>query len=310
VSFSRDVRNQLTQIPVERPCCRQAQLLAFTVVAGSEAVAVNGVPHLVFILDNAAIARHLFRIGKAIYQTQPVVEARFDPSHAKPASYRVALPIGQSGMLPTVLTLDELQTAISRKSCCRRAFLRGAFMAGGSLVAPTKAYHLEFNTSEAVAHWIQDLLGEEDIPGRTYQRAPQSDVWTVYVKDSTGIANFLTLMGAHQALMRWEEVRVGKDLVNSVQRVVNCETANLSRTLSSAQRQLNEISWLEARGLLELLPEDCQAVARARLDAPYASLVELGESLTPPLSKSAVNHRLKRLHELYMAHDSHSGSTS
>lgn len=289
-------------MPLERACCRQAQLLAFTVVAGSEAIALNGIPHLVFILDNAAIARHLFRIGKAIYHTHPIVETRHDPLHQKPTNYRVSIPIGSSGMLPTVLTLEELQSAISRKSCCRRSFLRGAFMAGGSLVAPTKAYHLEFNASKAVADWIQALLETEEVPAKTYQRTPQTDVWTVYVKDGTGIANFLTSLGAHQALMRWEEVRVGKDLVNTVQRVVNCETANLSRTLSSAQRQVDEVTWLEAEGLLQALPADCQAVARARLDAPYASLNELGEALSPPLSKSAVNHRLKRLHELYLEH--------
>lgn len=277
-------------------------MLAFTIVAGSEAVALDGVPHLVFNLDNAAIARHLFRIGKSLYSTNPVVESRQDATHQRPTSYRVSIPIGSNGMLPAVLTLNELQSAISRKTCCRRSFLRGAFMAGGSLVAPTKAYHLEFNASEMVATWLQMLLAQEGVPARTYQRASQSDVWTVYVKDSSGIANFLTSLGAHQALMRWEEVRVGKDLVNTVQRVVNCETANLSRTLSSAQRQVAEIGWLRAQGLLELLPADCQAVAQARLDSPYASLAELGETLTPPLSKSGVNHRLKRLHELFAAH--------
>lgn len=286
---------------MERPCCRQAQLLAFTVLAGSEAEALGGLPHLVFNIDNAAIARHLFRVGKALYNNSPVVESRHDPAHQKPTTYRVAIPIGSSGMLPAVLTLDELQAAISRKTCCRRSFLRGAFMAGGSLVAPTKAYHLEFNASEMVAEWLETLLTQEGISSRTYQRTPQSDVWTVYVKDSSSIANFLTSLGAHQALMRWEEVRVGKELVNTVQRVVNCETANLSRTLSSAQRQVEEIRWLVAQGLLDLLPADCRAVALARLDAPYASLTELGEALAPPLSKSAVNHRLKRLHEVFVA---------
>jgi hypothetical protein len=298
VSFSRDVRNQLAQVPLERPCCRQAHLLAFAVVAGSEAEALNGQPHLVFQVDNAAIARHLFRLGKAIYGASPLVETRADPDHQRPTMHRVAIPIGPSGMLPATVTFTQLQEAIARKACCRRSFLRGAFMAGGSLVAPTKAYHLEFNAPEGVAQWIQELLRQERIPARCYQRT-QADAWTVYVKDSSAIATFLTQLGATQALMRWEEVRIGKDLVNTVQRVVNCETANLNRTLTSAQRQVAELTWLEQHGLLDTLPSDCRDVARSRLELPFASLLELGATLEPPMSKSAVNHRLKLLHEAY-----------
>ena len=299
MSFSRDVRSQLAQLPVEKPCCRQAQLLAFAIVSGVEALSLNAQPHLVFQFDNAAIARHLFRLGKALYHTNPVVEARTDPGHQRPGSYRVAIPVGPSGMLPARVTIEQLQATIARKSCCRRSFLRGAFMGCGSLVAPTKAYHLEFNASEAVTAWVQELLEREAVHARRYHRAVGSEVWTVYVKDGNDIAAFLTLIGAHQALMAWEEVRIGKDLVNNVQRVVNCETANLSRTLGAAQRQVAELGWLQSTGGLERLPEDCRAVAIARLEQPYASLQELGASLDPPMSKSAVNHRLKLLHEAY-----------
>jgi DNA-binding protein WhiA len=299
MSFSRDVRNQLAQLPVEKPCDRQAQLLSFAIVSGMEALSLNGQPHLVFQFDNAAIARHLFKLGKALYGTNPVVETRTDPGHHKPTLYRVAIPVGPSGMLPAKVTLDDLQDAIGRKACCRRAFLRGVFMGCGSIVAPTKAYHLEFNASEAVTAWIQELLEREGVHARRYHRAAQSEVWTVYVKDSNDIAAFLTLIGAHGALRQWEEVRIGKDLVNNVQRVVNCETANLSRTLASAQRQIAELTWLQREGWLDALPDDWRDVALVRLDMPYASLQELGQALDPPLSKSAVNHRLKLLHQAY-----------
>lgn len=276
-----------------------AQLLAFAIVSGMEAVSLNGQPHLVFQFDNAAIARHLFKLGKALYDSSPVVETRTDPGHHKPRVYRVAIPVGPSGMLPASLTLGELQEAIGRKICCRRSFLRGTFMGAGSLVAPTKAYHLEFNASEDVANWIQELLTREEVHARVYHRAAQSDVWTVYVKDSSDIATFLTMIGAHAALMLWEDVRVGKELVNNVQRVVNCETANLTRTLSASQRQVAEVDWLISEGWLSALSDDLRAVAEARVDQPYASLQELGEGLEPPMSKSAVNHRLKLLHQAY-----------
>jgi DNA-binding protein WhiA len=303
MSFSREVRNQLAQLPVEKPCCRQAQLLAFTIVSATEAKAslqgASGTPHLVFHVDNAAIARHLFRLGKAIYGTSPAVETRLEGAQHRHAVFRVAIPVSGGSMLPATLTIDQLQETITKRSCCRRSFLRGAFMGCGSLVSPTKAYHLEFNASEGAAAWIQELLAAEHVHAKLYLRAANSDVWTVYVKDSSGIANFLTLIGAHYALMQWEEVRIGKDLVNNVQRVVNCETANLNRTIESAERQLNEIMWLDTRGWLDELPVDWRAVAHARLEMPYASLVELGASLDPPLGKSAVNHRLRLLHQTY-----------
>lgn len=299
MSFSRDVRNQLAQLPIEKACCRQAQLLAFTIVSASEAHSIQGVPHLVFHVDNAAIARHLFRLGKAIYGTSPVVETRLEGHQHRHAVFRVSIPVAQSGMEAATLTIEQLQDAISRKSCCRRAFLRGAFMGCGSLVSPTKAYHLEFNAGEGAAAWVQELLLKEEVHAKLYQRTPTSEVFTAYVKDSGEIASFLTLIGAHHALMQYEEVRIGKDLVNSVQRVVNCETANLNRTLASAQRQLDEIMWLDAEGHLDELPFDWRAVAHARVEMPYASLVELGQSLEPPLGKSAVNHRLRLLHQTY-----------
>lgn len=326
MSFSRDVRNQLTQLPIEKACCRQSQLLALTIVSASEAMAFDGVPHLVFKLDNAAVARHLFKLGKAIYGKAPIVDFKLDRPGTgrleksgtgrleKPGTdrldrspkerhtvFRVAIPVGQTGMAPAMLTFQQLREAIAKKSCCRRSFLRGIFMGCGSLVSPTKAYHLEFNAPEDVCAWLMEVLAHEEIAAKCYHRVVNTDLWTVYIKDSGEIGKYLTLIGAHQALLQLEEVRIGKDLVNNVQRVVNCETANLSRTIRSAERQVQEIDWLARRGWLADLPEDWQAVAQVRLEHPYASLQELGATLEPPMSKSAVNHRLRLLHETYEA---------
>lgn len=303
MSFSRDVRNQLTQLPVEKACCRQSQLLALTIVSASEAMAFDGVPHLVFKLDNAAVARHLFKLGKAIYGTAPVVDFKVDKpvkeTKERHTVFRVAIPVGQTGMAPAMLTFQQLREAIAKKSCCRRSFLRGIFMGCGSLVSPSKAYHLEFNAPEDVCMWLMEVLSHEEIAAKCYHRVANTDLWTVYIKDSGEIGKYLTLIGAHQALLQLEEVRIGKDLVNNVQRVVNCETANLSRTIRSAERQVQEIDWLLEHGWLADVPEDWQAVAQARLEHPYASLQELGATLEPPMSKSAVNHRLRLLHETY-----------
>lgn len=296
MSFSREVRNQLAQLPVEKTCCQHSQLLALTIVSASEARNLDGVPHLVFQLDNAAVARHLFKLGKALFHQAPMVASRPGTGHL---THQVAIPIGESGRLPAALKLDELQEAITKKACCRRSFLRGIFMGCGSIVSPSKAYHLEFNASEDVVRWAVELMAREGIHAKCYHRSPQSDVWTAYLKDSGEIAGLLTLIGAHHALLALEEVRIGKDLVNNVQRVVNCETANLNRTLQSAERQARELRWLADNHHLDTVPPDWRQVAEVRLEMPYASLQELGQSLEPPMSKSAVNHRLRLLHQLY-----------
>jgi DNA-binding protein WhiA len=167
VSFSRDVRNQLAQLPVEKTCCQHSQLLALTIASASEARSVNGQPHLVFLIDNAAVARHLFKLGKAIFHQPPLVTSRHGTGHLM---HQVAIPVGESGRLPASLRLDELQEAICKKSCCRRTFLRGIFMGCGSIVSPTKAYHLEINATEDVARWVVDLLAQEEVAAKCYHR--------------------------------------------------------------------------------------------------------------------------------------------
>jgi DNA-binding protein WhiA len=310
LSFSREVRNQLCLLPVEKPCCRQTQLLALTIVSATEAHTIDSRPHLLFTLDNAAVVRHIFKLGKAVFGLAPVVDLGLSRAHptGRHGAFQVALPVAESSMVESRLTLEEIQTAIAKKHCCKRAFLRGAFLGCGSLVTPSKAYHLEFNAPEAPSAWIAEVLSQEGIEPKCYQRAAHSELFTVYVKDSADISHFLTLIGAHQALIELEEVRVGKDLVNTVQRAVNCETANLSRTLQSAKRQVQEAAWLQAHGHLKRLDHECRRVAEARLASPYASLQELGEGLVPPLSKSAVNHRLRLIHQDYETHGGPSGS--
>lgn len=306
MSFSRDVKQQITQQPFEKPCCRQTHLLALTITAAFEARTVGDRVHLAFTVDHAAVARHLFKLGKALYGVTPTVSTRggtgpLNGPHA-PLHYQVAIPVGESGMLPATMTFAALRDALMRKGCCRRSFLRGAFLGCGSVVVPTKAYHIEFNAAEPVAEWLCDLLAKDDVAAKCYHRSPQTPVWTVYLKDGEAISRLLTLLGAHQAVLALTEVRVGKDLVNNVQRVVNCETANLNRTLDASEKMIKRLEWLADHGVLDGLSDDCRAVAQARLEAPYASLSELGERVEGGLSKSAVNHRLKLLIQAYETH--------
>lgn len=286
--FSQQVRSHLAQLEPGKSCCRQAQLLALLSVTASETASGK----LVLAVENGGVARLLFKLIKAAFGPTP----RLDDPEAGRGHYRLVMDL-PSEEEAAAMSLGQLRTALRRRRCCRRAFLRGAFLGCGSLVDPERAYHLEFTAPEHVATWIGSLLEAESIHTGRYQR--QGHVpHTVYVKRSEDIAAFLTIVEAVPALLALEEVLITRDLKNHVQRTVNCETANLDRTVRTAQHQILQIEELRLRGLLDQASEGLRETARLRLEHPYLSLAGLAELHQPPLSKSAINHRLRKLAEL------------
>ena len=178
---------------------------------------------------------------------------------------------------------------------CTKAILRAAFLASGSIRDPLKAYHLEFDLRrEDVALWLGQFLAGLDIRSGLVKRHGHA---VVYIKEGQQIADFLLHCGAHQSLLAFESLRVEKDMRNSVNRVVNCDSANSTRIANTAARQLELLHSLEKSGLFGSLPEELAAAGRARLENPDLSLKELGETLEPPLGKSGMNHRLKKLEQ-------------
>lgn len=289
-SFSQDVRTQLANLPPEKACCERALLLALFSVCGKDAAMMNGEPCLALAVDNAAVARLLFRLAKSAFSTQPHLAPH---GGGKGQAYRLFIPLSEEG-LGGETSMSDLERQIRKRSCCRRAFLRGAFLGCGSVVDPERAYHLEFTAPGDVSVWIVDLLDAEGIRAGNYQRSG-SGQWTAYVKKSEDITTFLTLIGAVQALLQFEEVLISRDLKNNVQRTVNCETANLERTVTTAQAQIAHLQALQEAGRFAELPMELQETASLRIDHPYASLAQLAELHEPPLSKSAINHRLRKL---------------
>jgi len=290
LSFSQDVRTQLANLPPGKPCCERAMLLALFSVCGKDAAMMDGEPCLALAVDNAAVARLLFRLAKNAFSTQPHLAPH---GGGKGQAYRLFIPLTEEG-LGRETSMDDIERQIRKRSCCRRAFLRGAFLGCGSVVDPDRAYHLEFTAPGDVSVWIVDLLDAEGIRAGNYQRGG-SGQWTAYVKKSEDIATFLTMIGAVQALLKFEEVLISRDLKNNVQRAVNCETANLDRTVTTAQAQISHLTALQASGRLGDLPDELQETALLRIEHPYASLAQLAELHVPPLSKSAINHRLRKL---------------
>ena len=184
---------------------------------------------------------------------------------------------------------------VPRKKCCRRAYLRGAFLASGSITNPERTYHLEFSTEQSrLADKILATILSLDLDAGITQRKGSL---VVYMKDGGQIASLLSLMGAHSALLHFENVRVLKEMRNQVNRLVNCETANVDKTVQAALAQLEDIELIDSVIGLEELPPKLRDVARLRREHPYASLQELGELMTPKLSKSGINYRLRKIRE-------------
>ncbi len=182
------------------------------------------------------------------------------------------------------------------RSCCKKAFMRGAFLACGSLTDPNKGYHLELVCeNEQGAELIMYIMGELQLfPKRVTRKKYE----VVYLKDGSMIVDFLNIIGAHNALMDMENVRILKDMRNSVNRRVNCETANINKTVSAAVKQIEDIRYIEETKGLKYLPEGLRKVAELRVDEPEMSLREIGEMLNPPVGKSGVNHRLRKISEI------------
>ncbi len=192
---------------------------------------------------------------------------------------------------------DGIEPGIIKRSCCKRAYLRGAFLAGGSVNNPEgSSYHLEiYSMYEEHCKAICKLANEFDLNARCIERKKG---FVLYIKEGEKIIEFLSLIGAHQALLRFEDVRIMKDMRNSVNRLVNCETANLNKTIGAAVRQIDNIRLLQKEVGLENLPEKLREVAEIRLKHPDMNLKEVGDMLKGHVSKSGVNHRLRKIDEM------------
>lgn len=189
-----------------------------------------------------------------------------------------------------------MKNLVVQHSCCKRAFIRGAFLATGSISNPEKSYHIEIVCMQRKrAEQLRNLINSFQLEAKIIQRKKS---YVVYLKEGSQIVDLLNVMEATVALMEMENIRILKEMRNSVNRQVNCETANLNKTVSAAVKQAEDIRYIQSVMGLEKLPENLEEIARLRLDNPNASLKELGDLLTVPIGKSGVNHRLRKLSEI------------
>ncbi len=305
MSFSSDTKNEILSVKNEKPCCMLAEFSAIFGFAGR--VKREGDQfYLQIVTENAALARRVFRLLKALFPVTPKISA-YKKKQTRHFGYVVRIE-DAADVLTVLKGLGLVQHApeeyvrfliapgMTDSPCCKKAFVRGAFLAGGSLIHPDKNYHLEFVTSHyGLSEAFSTLLKSLSLNPKTVVRKSN---YVLYFKNSEEIADVLTIVGAVNALMAFHNVKILKEMRNNVNRLVNCETANVDKTVSAAVRQLDSIRLLKERGILETLSPGLQEIAALRLENEALSLKELGELLTPPLGKSGVNHRLNKLMDI------------
>ena len=192
--------------------------------------------------------------------------------------------------------MDWRNPDVYKEHICKRAFLRAAYLCVGSMSDPEKSYHLEFDCqTEEQALFLQQMINEFEIEAKIVERKKYH---VVYLKDGSAICDLLNIMGAHVSLMNFENFRILKEMRNSVNRKVNCETANIAKTVSAASKQIQDIMLIQEEVGFAQLPQGLREIAELRLEYPEATLQELGDLLNPPVGKSGVNHRLRKLSEI------------
>lgn len=281
MSFSTNVKEELETVVSASRHCQVAELAAI-IHYGCEVGEDGG--EIKIISENPSVVRKYFTLSKKTFMINGTVEK----------------------VLQAVKILDEhgeihplvegVAPVLLKNSCCRRAFLRGAFLCLGSMSDPNKGYHLEFVCEhEPWALQIRQAAAGFDIETRIIRR---KKYYVVYLKEGAGIVDLLNVMGAHRALMQFESLRVEKEVRNSINRQVNCEAANITKTVHAASKQIEDIEYLKKYYGLSNLPEGLRQAAEVRLEYPESSLAELGGYLNPPVGKSGVNHRLRKLGEI------------
>lgn len=254
--------------------------------------------------EHAGVARKILMLLKKQYQVPTEIIVRKNRRLKKHNTYVLRVPpclegtamLKEMGMISEDNGIAESDRSLLKRSCCRRAYLRGVFEGGGSVNKPAGEYHLELVTdNEDFGQALVRLLQTFNLPAGVSSRKQDC---VVYLKGADQITEFLNIIGAHNALLLFENARVVKEMRNRVNRLVNCETANLGKTINAAVRQAEKIRLLEACGLLKRLSSALQEIARLRLQYPDASLQELVDLSDGKIGKSGINHRLRKLEQI------------
>ena len=294
MSFSSDTKKELCKSN-PRPCCALAEMYGVLLYCNTF---TNR--EIKIITESRALARRLPRLMKRVFglafDAQPSEGEKGKLNFAINSPEKIKKIFAAYGYDSEKLIAHQVNLSVLEDNCCRVSFIRGAFLTGGSVTDPEKRYHLElvtdhYNVSRGTFALLLDM-------GFTPKDISRNGNYIIYFKQSEAIEDFLTTIGAPVAAMKVMSAKIEKDLRNSVNRRVNCEAANVGKTAFAALDQIRAIEKLERAGILETLPEKLKETARLRKENPEVSLSELAGMLSPPVSKSCLNHRLRKLIKL------------
>ena len=305
MSFSSEVKEELSRHLPSARHCQIAETAAILSVCGQVSISEDDRFRIVVHTENISVARKYFTLLKKTFKIEAVTRIRKNAYLKKSTVYLVEVNSHEDAVrilqatkfvtadLEIAEDLSTMNRLIIQKECCKRAFLRGTFLAAGSISDPEKSYHLEIVcTTEERALQVQNILRELELDSRIVNRKKNQ---VVYLKEGSQIVELLGLMGASISLMNLENIRILKEISNNVNRKVNCETANIGKTVSAAVKQVEDIRYIETHMGFSQLSEGLEEIAVLRLQYQDATLKELGEMLNPPVGKSGVNHRLRKL---------------
>ncbi len=293
ISFSGRIKEELCRILPQKRCCALAQ--CFGILLFCNSFGADGVRIITESRDLAQALPKLFLKAFGLgFDIQPEPEAVGKLSFQVTDPLKIAQIMKAYGFDPRDTLSVHINLAVLEEDCCKAAFLRGAFLAGGSVTDPAKGYHLELATTHHRVAREGDALIQE-VLGFSPKCAQRGGGQVLYLKQSDRISDFLIFLGAPLAAMEIMEARLEKELKNKVVRRCNCDDANTSKVVEAAQEQLSAIRILRDTGRLESLPVKLQQAAKGRLENPEASLTELAAMMEPPITKPAMNHRLKKL---------------
>ncbi|MBQ7305366.1 MAG: DNA-binding protein WhiA, partial [Clostridia bacterium] len=308
MSFSSTAKDELIRLPLGKSCCILSELSALTQTSGSLALRGLGRVQVTYRVENAALARRIF----LLLRTQLNITARLHfVQHARLGGRRsCVLTLGDQDSQTLLIALhmmerdEEGNISLKRtaprhpmtRQCCRRAFLRGAFLGCGSMTNPEKSYHFEWVAEDqSLRQTLAKLLDKSGLPVHEHVRKGQN---VMYLKGAQQIADMLALMGASQAVLEMENIRITKQMRAGANRASNCDEHNSEKMLNAADEQIEAIKLISIQWGLFTLPPGLQEIARLRLEHTSLSLNELGQLMDPPVGKSGVNHRMRRLMDI------------
>ena len=308
MSFSSMAKDELIRLPLGKECCMLSELSALTQTSGSLAFRGLGRVQVTYRVENAALARRIF----LLLRTRLGMTARLHfVQHTRLGGRRsCVLTLGDQDSQTLLLALHMMEqdeeghislrhTAPRHpmtRQCCRRAFLRGAFLGCGSVTSPEKGYHFEWVAEDqSLRQTLNRLLEKSGLPVHEHVRRGQN---VIYLKGAQEITDVLALMGATHAVLEMENIRITKQMRAGANRASNCDEHNSERMLNAADEQIEAIKLISIQRGLFTLPPGLREMARLRLEHTSLSLAELGQLMEPPVGKSGVNHRMRRLMDI------------